>query len=381
MSNYVFILKEFLRNRFSVNDALKTTLGYMEDYLEVAESVLPVKISKLGRPLSDILKLDKQFQEFKSEYQKGDFAKIETFMESVTSKEPDALSYILSNKIQIEKTEKKSVLILDDLDRMDPEHIFRILNVFSAFHEQDDGNKFGFDKVILVGHTKNIENIFHHFYGKDTDFWGYVDKFYSNSIYEFSYSEILSGEIKKLIHLLGTHNGEVLQGFQNADYFLHGVMHHILYEASFVEKMPNLRQLLKLNQFSSAIRTECEYREKSNYRSRDEEMLNSISFVIKVLLQIFRTPQELIGVLKAIKISKQKDSVLDGFYLYCSKPMMLKVTGSEQRTGLVSWREYSLNTEIDTDGAHWDAATESKDARALFFDLLVSILERESYEE
>jgi hypothetical protein len=364
-----------------VNDALKTTLGYMEDYLEVAESVLPVKISKLGRPLSDILKLDKQFQEFKSEYQKGDFAKIETFMESVTSKEPDALSYILSNKIQIEKTEKKSVLILDDLDRMDPEHIFRILNVFSAFHEQDDGNKFGFDKVILVGHTKNIENIFHHFYGKDTDFWGYVDKFYSNSIYEFSYSEILSGEIKKLIHLLGTHNGEVLQGFQNADYFLHGVMHHILYEASFVEKMPNLRQLLKLNQFSSAIRTECEYREKSNYRSRDEEMLNSISFVIKVLLQIFRTPQELIGVLKAIKISKQKDSVLDGFYLYCSKPMMLKVTGSEQRTGLVSWREYSLNTEIDTDGAHWDAATESKDARALFFDLLVSILERESYEE
>lgn len=53
---------------------------------------------------------------------------------------------------------------------MDPEHIFRILNVFSA-HFGDDldadfsHNKFGFDKVLLLCDYDNIKNIYHHFYG------------------------------------------------------------------------------------------------------------------------------------------------------------------------------------------------------------------------
>ena len=86
---------------------------------------------------------------------------------------------------------RKVVLVIEDLDRMDPEHIFRILNVFSA-HFGDDldadfsHNKFGFDKVLLLCDYDNIKNIYHHFYGKDADFKGYISKFTPNNIYHYS---------------------------------------------------------------------------------------------------------------------------------------------------------------------------------------------------
>ena len=36
------------------------------------------------------------------------------------------------------KGEKKNVLIVDDMDRIDPEHLFRILNVLSAHNNHFD---------------------------------------------------------------------------------------------------------------------------------------------------------------------------------------------------------------------------------------------------
>ncbi|MEQ8469916.1 MAG: AAA family ATPase [Marinoscillum sp.] len=88
---------------------------------------------------------------------------------------------------------KQVVLIIDDLDRIDPEHIFRILNVFSAHFDQYDfevdqeapKNKFGFDKVILVGDYGNIKSVFEHRYGVHADSNGYLDKFYSESVFDY----------------------------------------------------------------------------------------------------------------------------------------------------------------------------------------------------
>ncbi len=88
---------------------------------------------------------------------------------------------------------KENVLIIEDLDRMDPDHIFRILNVISAhydtYHLNDNEfehhNKFGFDKIILVCDVKNIEHIFHHKYGVETDFNGYMNKYFSSLPFEF----------------------------------------------------------------------------------------------------------------------------------------------------------------------------------------------------
>ncbi|MBV5316145.1 MAG: hypothetical protein JZU47_22790 [Prolixibacteraceae bacterium] len=86
----------------------------------------------------------------------------------------------------------KRVLIIDDLDRLDPEHIFRLFNVFSAhfdlvnYYANDEGikdNKFGFDKIIFVCDIENIRKLFAHKYGVGVDFSGYIDKFYSRRIY------------------------------------------------------------------------------------------------------------------------------------------------------------------------------------------------------
>ena len=87
--------------------------------------------------------------------------------------------------------DRKVVLVIEDLDRIDPAHIFRILNVFSA-HFSDDldeeftKNKFGFDKVMLLCDYDNIEKIYHHLYGLATDFKGYISKFSPKVVYTYS---------------------------------------------------------------------------------------------------------------------------------------------------------------------------------------------------
>lgn len=100
----------------------------------------------------------------------------------------------------------QKVLIIDDLDRLDPEHIFRLFNVFSAHFDHANcysngevvkDNKFGFDKIIFVCDIENIRKLFSHKYGLGVDFSGYIDKFYSQQIY-FLYHK---NSFKK--HILG----------------------------------------------------------------------------------------------------------------------------------------------------------------------------------
>src|SRR5699024_5058859 len=64
------------------------------------------------------------------------------------------------------KESKETILIIDDLDRIDPDHIFRILNVLSAQIDRPGfDNKFGFDKIVLVFDQYNVRNIFENRYG------------------------------------------------------------------------------------------------------------------------------------------------------------------------------------------------------------------------
>lgn len=96
----------------------------------------------------------------------------------------------------------QNVLVIDDLDRMDPEHIFRILNVISAHYDtyrlldDQDHNKFGFDKIIVVCDINNIRHIFQHRYGSKTHFEGYINKFYSTEIFHYKNKEVYVELIK-----------------------------------------------------------------------------------------------------------------------------------------------------------------------------------------
>lgn len=101
------------------------------------------------------------------------------------------------------KKKKEAVLIIDDLDRIDPEHIFRIMNVLAAhvdIRKESDHNKFDFNKIILICDIENIRKIFSNRYGADVDFSGYIDKFYSRSIFHYDLSGEMIKSVNKLFH-------------------------------------------------------------------------------------------------------------------------------------------------------------------------------------
>lgn len=99
-----------------------------------------------------------------------------------------------------ESTNKENVLVIDDLDRMDPDHVFRILNIFSAHFDSSDNiyesNKFGFDKIIIVCDYSNLAKIFAHKFGEHTDFAGYINKFFSSNIYFYNNLKVCMKVIK-----------------------------------------------------------------------------------------------------------------------------------------------------------------------------------------
>ena len=138
------------------------------------------------------------------------------------------------------KKAKKPVLIIEDLDRLDPKHLFRILNVVSA-HIDDSkqpnnvGNKFGFNNIVLVMDYDVTKHIFHHFYGAQACYEGYMSKFLSREPFRYSikYTLIRAFEAQ-LGEKLGIH--ELLPHLQN-----------------FREKLAgsSLRDLYKLTQFDT----------------------------------------------------------------------------------------------------------------------------------
>lgn len=148
------------------------------------------KIGKLASEIiEDILHFRKEIIKHQEKFTIDDKADLLDFLEDSRLEkgsiyEEDNISIVISSLIgQL----KNPVLIIDDLDRLDPEHIFRILNIFACHMDINSelNNKFNFSKTILVCDINNIKSIFKSKYGLDTDFNGYIDKFYSQQIFHF----------------------------------------------------------------------------------------------------------------------------------------------------------------------------------------------------
>lgn len=118
-------------------------------------------------------------------------------------RETDGITEMIKNfieRIKAKMENKPVVLILDDLDRLDPDHIFRLINIFTAHYDsQQERNKFGFDKVILVCDHESLGHMFRHKYGQHANFNGYIDKFYSLKPFEFDNNRFLSEKIDELM--------------------------------------------------------------------------------------------------------------------------------------------------------------------------------------
>ena len=127
--------------------------------------------------------------------------------EKGTIYEFDPVSRLICDLVNRRKESgRKITLVIEDLDRIDPGHIFRILNIFSAHFSQWDGyddgktNKFGFDKILIVCDYDNIENIYHHLYGEKTDFDGYISKFSSGKVFRYSLRHKMQEYLKDCIN-------------------------------------------------------------------------------------------------------------------------------------------------------------------------------------
>lgn len=188
-------------------------------------------IPLIKTPIKIIQKVAKHFEQFTKEkhtVQASEKDKIETQLQAFSNAqgiyEYDTYSELIIRCIdQIkEKENKKVVLLIEDLDRIDPEHIFRILNILSAhidrpyIYPEDiesiQNNKFHFDKIITVFHYENVEKIFHHFYGQQTDFDGYIQKFTTKKPFIYSLKRLYQEYVIKLIHDKDIHDN--LEFFQ-----------------------------------------------------------------------------------------------------------------------------------------------------------------------
>lgn len=180
-----------------------------------------IKILAAMKGLKLFKSVKSKFEKFNNKQLQTDDSKIDAFMEKVDRNyvyECDVITQIIQKSIEDyqRRTHKKVLLIIEDMDRIDPAHLFRILNVLSAhidygyryFVRPDTslvGNKFNLDNIILVIDYNNLRHIYKHFYGERTDFNGYMSKFLSSVPFEYSLKkqkyEYIIKEISKLTDL------------------------------------------------------------------------------------------------------------------------------------------------------------------------------------
>lgn len=376
------LFSSWCKSKYSTNSVLQSTIS-------LGESFLPTPLNKLGRPMKDLLEIDKKFQEFKKEHEKGEKGVVEKYIEEFKKKnitETDYLSHLLKQGIKKQKVGKKSVLILDDLDRMDPEHIFRILNVFSAHfdsnHVADDmPNKFGFDKIILVGDSRNIKSIFLHKYGKDTDFKGYFDKFVSYEVHVFKNEKIVTEYVDKLISQFGQKSDGTLNSAMERSGYVLLMLGHILRDALLLEgkEKVNLRQLLKLSKFKQELFVLSKFPANNSYVDKNNNIIQYINFSIKVLLSIYDGKENLNDALSKMKNTPTEKNEGKNYYAFFSQYLLEIV--HEKKEGVAGvWGRYNIvrnkgnflsPIEVDVQNGNT--------IKGLFYDLLVAYIVAEKH--
>lgn len=177
-------------------EALADSIFNMENLMEVVSflvSFLPHSafiqkiIDKTKGIFDNYQKKKETYKSFLATFthQKGGLYECDTYTKMIEQ----ALQYI--NRSQ----KKKTLLIIEDLDRIDPAHLFRILNVLGAhldFCNQRDikPNKFGFDNIVTVFDYEITSHLFHHFYGKEANYNGYINKFITHYPFYYSINQI-----------------------------------------------------------------------------------------------------------------------------------------------------------------------------------------------
>ena len=376
LKDSTLLFYSWCKEKYSFNDFLRSTISIGEN---ISDPIFNL-FGKLGKPLKDLLELDKEFQEFKKEYLAGEKGLAEKYIAEIKSKnisETDYLSHLISEKITKLKVGKKSVLILDDMDRIDPDHIFRILNVFSA-HFNDENNKFGFDAVIIVGDVKNIQSIFYHKYGRGTDFKGYFNKFYTIKPYLFDNKKVIAERIPYLVKQI-KHEETNLKDAIGEGGYIKLLLSDILNRALILDKL-DLRQLYKPIDHQFMELKAGVYNTDMFNRNAFQQMMD---VGIKMLIAIFGGDKDFfVDLLKEIKenISDANAGKLAPYSAYSGS--MIKTLINPKQGEKTKWNDYYVTLPVTSNGAYavdsvvdGDPSVETK----LFYDLLIDYVKKSKY--
>ncbi len=265
------ILFELIATKINLDESVDSFIGIAKDFFQKNKedvlklltpflSVIPLIGGALKESTERALDFTKKALDYFDDSQKTELDIIEEYLKKFTNSqggiyEENFYTLLISSLVErfrlvnIEKDNpKKTVLVIDDLDRIDPEHIFRILNVFAAHQDiNTHGNKFGFDKVIVVCDIENIRNIFHHKYGANTDFNGYIDKFYSVEVFKYSMLDELYEEVDSILNTIrGNEALDKVFNLKGDQNYLFKTIQNLL--RSFVKSgVINVRNVVKLN--------------------------------------------------------------------------------------------------------------------------------------
>lgn len=350
-------------------------------------------IPKLGKPLKDVVGLMDNFYKFKQKMEFGEKGFIEDFFKKVKEKnisETDYLSELLKEKIKIQKKEKKSILVLDDLDRIDPEHIFRILNIMSFYFDlkqEESINKFDFDKIIIVADKSNLKSIFHHRYGLATDFMGYLDKFFSGEIYQFQNEEIIKKGLDEVLSnfKIDENKKEKLGGaWEGEGGYLRIMIRDILSKSLYLEgsEKLNMRQLFRGTRFEIPAFKNTKYDPGSPFSQHG--MLEIIRVGIRSLISIFSgLDSDFINVLEKIKNNYSKEKSTRAYQTFAYHILYL-IQEFKTDDDHVSWKQYyiNLNHHDKTIGeVKFKDQIFDYNLYNLYFDLLIEYISHNLYEK
>ena len=342
----------FCKEKGFLRQLLKTGIETSSGMLSLVPDPLFQVLGKLGRPLQDLLTIEEGFQVFKKKYLSEEKAAIDEFIEKIMVQSngvaTDHISWILSEKIKELTGDKKSVLILDDFERIDPEHIFRILNILSAHMEGYEDNKFGFDHIIIVGDINNIKSIFHHKYGKDTEFQGYFDKFFSFRPFLYDNKVAVREALSIILQRAQYEPSQLKRVIEGDSGWMNVFLTDILAQVLEVDSL-NLRQLLSLirNKFSSLsegfVFRACDYDGPFDRKGN----FYYLHLSIRILIEMFGK-DDLLNILQRIRgNTSSKEKIFEGGF---SEHILGLLSYSPNHPAAKAWQEQrSSSTEEQED--------------------------------
>ncbi|MBB2146792.1 hypothetical protein GM921_14915 [Pedobacter sp. LMG 31464] len=208
---YDIILELISKNAFTVPDIDRLT-KYVFSFSQNLDQTVGKMInlfSDTGKSVVEVAEvMEKSLAKNQKDYNDlGDpLLSVRAFLKTIKSYKKysnnDYVTSVIQEKLSILSTggKSKNVLVVDDMDRIDPDHLFRIISIFSSHIDMDtQENKFGFDKIIFVGDNENFRSMFLYKYGIINNYNAYISKLCSKSPFNFDPDRELYQQIGKIV--------------------------------------------------------------------------------------------------------------------------------------------------------------------------------------